>query len=192
MRKRARDQYTLFDTSVSLPNGFVYRPDFITAGEEEELIHIFQSLPLVNAPYFEYTSQRRIMSLGYEWRGKSFIPGEPLPSWLQPLARRISKWLVIPERSIVEALVTEYTPGAGVGWHKDNEACESIIGVSLAGWADMQLRPLAGHGDPDQVTRLSLEPRSAYVMQKNSRHTFQHRIMPVEVLRYSITFRTLA
>jgi alkylated DNA repair dioxygenase AlkB len=96
----------------------------------------------------------------------------------------------IPERNIVQALITEYTPGAGVGWHCDNERCENVIGISLAGWADMQLRPLPRHGDQKDVTRLSLEPRSAYLMQLDSRWKYQHRIMPVETLRYSITFRT--
>jgi alkylated DNA repair dioxygenase AlkB len=190
MRKRPADQYTLFDSGMSLPNGFVYRPEFITLAEEEMLLHIFKSLPFVNAPYHEYTAQRRIIDFGQIWERDQYVPAQPIPDFLRPCIKRIAKWLVIPEKSIVEALVTEYTSGAGVGWHKDSEPCETIVGISLAGWADMQMRYLPRYGDPKQVTRLSVEPRSAYVMQKDSRYKFQHRIMPVETLRYSITFRT--
>lgn len=188
MRRRPKDQYTLFDQPLSLPNGFVYRPDFISLAEEEQLVAWFDSLPLTNAPYFEYTAQRRILSFGWSMEYGRLVPGEPLPQMLAPLARRIAKWLVIPERSIVEALVTEYTPGAAVGWHKDNEPCEIIVGISFAGWAEMELRPIAHQ---EEVTRIPLEPRSVYVMQKESRHEWHHRIRPVEALRYSITFRTL-
>lgn len=191
MRKRPADQYTLFDTAVSLPNGFVYRPEFITASEQEMLVHEIEQLPLRNAPYMEYVAKRRILSFGWGYEHDRFVPGPPLPDFLVPLAKRIAKWAVIPEDSIVEALITEYEPGAGVGWHCDNEPCETIVGISLSGWADMQLRPLARWGDSKNATRLSLEPRSAYLMQKDSRWKHQHRIMPVETLRYSITFRTL-
>jgi alkylated DNA repair dioxygenase AlkB len=191
MRTRPKDQYTLFDLPVSLPNGFVYRPDFISLHEETILLETFAALPLYNAPYKEYVAQRRILSFGWEYEDKKFVPGEPLPGFLQPFARRIAKWAVIPEKSIVEALITEYTRGAGVGWHRDNEPCETVVGISLAGWAEMELRSLPRHGDPKEGTRLPLEPRSAYLMQKDSRWKFQHRIRPVETLRYSITFRTL-
>ncbi len=191
MRKRPADQYKLFDIPVQLPNGFVYQPEFITKREEEQMVALFEELPLENAPYHEYTAKRRILSYGwaYDAAGNT-IPGEPIPDFLKQLIQRIAKWTNIPRANIVQALITEYTPGAGVGWHCDNERCENVIGISFAGWADMQLRPLARHGDQKDITRLSLEPRSAYLMQLDSRWKYQHRIMPVETLRYSITFRT--
>lgn len=190
-RKRPKDQYKLFDLPAELPGGFLYRPDFINEGEEEFLISQFEELPLENAPYGEYTAQRRTLSFGWELADDQIIKREPLPDFLVPFARRAAKWTNTPLAKIAEALITEYTPGAGVGWHRDNEPCETVIGISLAGWADMQLRPFAWHGDIKDVTRFSLEPRSAYLMHSDSRWKFQHRIMPVETLRYSITFRTV-
>jgi alkylated DNA repair dioxygenase AlkB len=39
-------------------------------------------------------------------------------------------------------------------------------------------------------TSLTLEPRSAYLLQGPARTEWEHSIPAVEVLRYSITFRT--
>ncbi len=191
-RKRPPSQPPLFDVARSLPNGFVYRPDFLTIAEEESLLTIFKTLPFENAPYHEYTAKRRVLNFGWSFDKDGKIDKrDPIPDFLVPLTRRIAKWANIPQASIIEALTTEYPPTAGVGWHCDNERCEHVIGISLGGWADMELRPLARHGDQKDVSRLSLEPRSAYLMQKDSRWKFQHQIRPVPALRYSITFRTI-
>jgi alkylated DNA repair dioxygenase AlkB len=40
--------------------------------------------------------------------------------------------------------------------------------------------------------RLPLSPRSAYVLGGSTRAEWQHSIPPVDSLRYSISFRTLA
>ena len=37
-----------------------------------------------------------------------------------------------------------------------------------------------------------VEPRSAYLLRGPSRGEWEHSIAPMEVLRYSLTFRTLA
>jgi hypothetical protein len=41
------------------------------------------------------------------------------------------------------------------------------------------------------VERVTLEPRSAYLMTGESRTSYEHHIPPVGRLRYSVTFRTL-
>ena len=192
LRKRPADQFPLFDVPQSLPNGFVYRPDFLSVAEEEALLAIFKTLPLENAPYHEYTAKRRILNFGWSFDTNGKVnQRETIPSFLVSLTRRIAKWANLPHSSIVEALITEYPPTAGVGWHCDNERCEHVIGISFGGWSEMELRLLARHGDQKDVVRLSLEPRSAYLMQNDSRWKFQHQIRPVPALRYSITFRTI-
>lgn len=189
---RTGDQYKLFDAGISLPNGFVYRPEFLTVREEESLIEEFEGLPLVNAPFKEYTARRRIINFGWGFDADTNlpVPGPPLPGFLLPLQRRIAKWLDIPVKRVVEALVTEYQAGTPLGWHRDNEKFESIIGISLAGWCDLRLRPLNSRKKEDVLT-IPLEPRSAYLMQGESRWSWQHSIAQTKTLRYSITFRTL-
>ena len=54
----------LFGPRTPLPEGFVYRPGFLTADEEAELIGIIRGLPLEEAQYLQYTARRRIVSYG--------------------------------------------------------------------------------------------------------------------------------
>ena len=194
---RAGYQTKLFETGISLPSGFVYRPNFLTEEEENELVEWFADLPFERAFSAEgYEAKRRIVNFGgsYNFETGALIPGPPLPPFLQPLARKIAKWVDIPKARVVEALISEYEPGAAIGWHRDNEQFESIVGISLAGWTRMRLRPLAtvGKRNPKDVVSLEVGPRSAYLMQKESRWNYQHSIPKLSALRYSITFRTLS
>lgn len=195
---RAGGQTKLFDAQASLPSGFVYRPDFLTKQEEAELIGYIEDLPLEHAiGGAGYTAKRRYMNFGwsYDFKTGKLVQGPPLPHWLTPCARKIAKWLDIPKSCVVEALVQEYPVGGAIGWHRDNESFDSIIGVSLSSWCRMRLRPLRSQLRRLRMTRdvtgIDLEPRSAYLMQKDSRWLYQHSIPPTRDLRYSITFRTL-
>ncbi|HVV38987.1 MAG TPA: alpha-ketoglutarate-dependent dioxygenase AlkB [Candidatus Paceibacterota bacterium] len=186
-------QGKLFDTPLSLPNGLVYRPNFLTIGEEEVLLAYIQNLPMVHPKFEEHEAKRRLAAFGwsYDFERERLIEGPPLPTFLQPAKRKIAKWLGISPARVVEALVQEYTQGSAIGWHRDNEKFESIIGISLAGWCRMRFRPLSAIGDKNQVVAMELEPRSAYSMQRDVRWKWQHSVAPVRTLRYSITFRTL-
>lgn len=195
---RSATQGKLFDAPATLPSGFIYRPNFLTQKEEAELLSYIEDLPLENAlGRGIYQGKRRYLNLGWSYsfsKGK-IIEGPPLPHWLTPTAHKIAKWLDIPKKNIVEALVQEYPSGSGIGWHRDNEPFEYVIGISLSSWCRMRLRPLRSRLDRERattdVTAVDIESRSAYVLQGDSRWLFQHSISPVQTLRYSITFRTL-
>lgn len=182
MRGRTPGQYPLFDTGASFPNGFVYRPDFITEREEEELLAHIRALPLKNAPFKEYIAKRRV----YGWWGN-----RKLPEWLLPITAKLAQWEGVPQETFKNALVSEYSPGTGVGWHRDQPPYKKIFGLSLAGWAEFELRPNRNASTKEPMS-LTAEPRSVYVMQGESRETFQHRVKPTKTLRYSITFRTMS
>lgn len=192
MRGRSADQVPLFDYGQTLPNGFSYHPNFLSLSEEEMLLDIFAALPLKNAPFGEYIAKRRILSFGWSYNEEEgrLAPAEPLPDWLRPLATRAAALAGLPKDRVVEALVTEYRPGTGVGWHCDQESFQMVIGVSLGSWCTFDLRPLKSSELTDQYS-LSLEPRSAYLMKGESRWAYQHRVQPTKGHRYSITFRTL-
>lgn len=196
--KRSGSQYKLLETDARLANGFRYKPDFITPEEEELLVAFIEGRRLSHATggaEGQYQAKRRHMNFGwsYDFKRKVFIPGPPLPRFLQRFARRIEKWLDIPRGSVVEALVNEYTPGSALGWHRDNEAFEHIVGISLSGWIRMRLRPFLRRGvrSAKDSVAIELEPRSAYVMQGDVRWSWQHSVASARTLRYSITFRTL-
>lgn len=196
---RHGEQLKLLDTGIELPNGFIYRPNFITPAEEDVLLAMFESLPLVHPIYEgQYEAKRRIMSFGwgYDFKNKKLIPGPPLPKFLQGAQRKIAKWLDIPARCVAHALVTEYQPNTAIGWHVDTEEFEHVIGLSLSGWCTMKLRPAPRFKRKEKrkasdTTQIDLERRSAYIMQGSARWDFQHSIAPTKTLRYSITFRTL-
>jgi alkylated DNA repair dioxygenase AlkB len=118
-------------------------------------------------------------------------PSRPLPAFLLPLRRRVAAWRGVPAADYVHALVTEYPPGAPIGWHSDAPHFEEVVGISLAGSARMRFRPYADPANRKAAIALDLAPRSAYVMQGDIRRHWQHHIPPLAHRRYSITFRTL-
>lgn len=175
---RHGEQAKLFDLPDQLPTGLVYRPDFLTLDEEEVLLAYIENLQMPLLHYKGHTSRRRGMN----------FEGE-MPAFLQPLQRRIAKWLDVPHKRINEAFAQEYPPGYGIGWHRDRET-PLVVGVSLKGWARMRFRPLDKIGDARAVVSFEVEPRSAYMMQREIATRWQHSVAPVEAPRYSITFRT--
>jgi len=185
-------QNKLFDTAKHLPNGFIYRPEFITESEERKLLDTILKLPLEHARFKEYTSKRLLIGFGwgYDYEKKVLVPGDPLPKFLELTARKIAKWLDIPRARVVEALINEYPPGTQIGWHRDSESFEHIVGISLNGWCRLRLRPIKGMKTV-KPTVVDLEARSAYLMQGASRWDWQHSIAPTKTHRFSITFRTL-
>jgi alkylated DNA repair dioxygenase AlkB len=176
---RHGEQAKLFDLPDQMPNGLVYRPDFLTPNEEEVLLAYIENLSMPLLRFREHESKRR--GAGFEY---------DLPVFLQPLQYRIAKWLDVPKHAVNEAFVQEYPPGYGIGWHRDRET-PLVVGVSLKGWARMRFRPLERIGDLKAVVSFEVEPRSAYVMRGKIATHWQHSVAPVTALRYSITFRTL-
>ncbi|MDB5195606.1 MAG: 2OG-Fe(II) oxygenase [Parcubacteria group bacterium] len=180
MRGRTPNQYPLFDVSEAWPNGFVYQPDLITPEEEAVLLAYIHELPLKNAPFREYTAKRRV----HGWWGN-----RTLPQWLLPITAKLAAWQGVPQNTFKNALISEYSPGTGVGWHRDAPPYEKIYGLSLAGWAQFELRPNRNATVQKGFSR-TVEPRSVYIMQGESRARFQHRVVQTKTMRYSITFRT--
>ena len=89
---------------------------------------------------------------------------------------------------MVEAIVTEYSAGAPIGWHRDAPQFGDVIGISVGGSCRMRFKPYKKEG---RIVSQILEPRSLYVIRGVARWQYQHSIPAVESLRYSITFRTL-
>jgi alkylated DNA repair dioxygenase AlkB len=175
------------------PEGFVYRAGFIDADEEAALLDVIARLPLSPARYKSYTARRQTVSFGGEYDHDQNLlrPGAPLPDELLPLRERAASWLGVAPAALEHALVSQYPPQTPLGWHRDVPDFESIVGVSLGGFARMRFRPWPPV-DPKKADVLSLElpPRSAYLMRGPARWDWQHSIAPTEMLRYSITFRT--
>jgi alkylated DNA repair dioxygenase AlkB len=175
----------------AMPPGFSYQPELIDAGEERDLVRRFQDLDFQPYEHKGYLGARRVAAFG--WRrgadGQMVETGEPIPDFLAPLLDKIAQFTGLAAPAFRHALVTEYAPGAGIGWHRDRPPAVAIAGVSLVSPCAFRLRRRAGQGW-DRAT-IRAEPRSAYLMAGPARSDWQHSIPPVEALRYSVTFRTV-
>jgi len=180
---------TLFPID-NLPEGLLYHPDFLSGGEEADLVRVFRELPFQAFDFHGYTARRRVLEFGleYDFTTRKATPTQNLPAFLSPVRERAAQFAGISAAALVEGMVTEYSPGAPIGWHRDAPQFGTIIGISLAGTARMRFKPYKAEGKP---VALTLERRSIYLMRGPARWKFQHSIPAVKELRYSITFRTL-
>jgi alkylated DNA repair dioxygenase AlkB len=175
----------------SMPQGFAYRPELIDAHEERDLVGAFQHLDFQPYEHLGYLGNRRVAAFGWrrDDRGHMAETGEPIPDFLQPLLSKVAGFTGLATDSFRHALVTEYAPGAEIGWHRDRPPALAIAGVSLLSDCAFRLRRKVG----ERWARATLQaaPRSAYLMSGPARSDWQHSIPPVEALRYSVTFRTV-
>lgn len=188
-------QLSLFELPAApravLPDGFAYRPDLIGEDEERDLVARFQDLDFKPYEHLGYLGNRRVA--GFGWRqddnGRMVETGEAIPDFLRPLLDKVATFTGLARETFRHALVTEYAPGAGIGWHRDRPPTLAIAGVSLLSPCTFRLRRKAG----DKWDRASIiaAPRSAYLMSGHARSDWQHSIPPVEAARYSVTFRTV-
>jgi alkylated DNA repair dioxygenase AlkB len=188
-------QPSLFDLPLAprrpMPEGFRYQADLVTPEEERSLVASFQDLPFKPYEHLGYFGNRRIA--GFGWRqdveGRMVETGEPIPEMLLPLLDKVAAFTGLARETFRHALVTEYSPGAGIGWHRDRPPAVAIAGVSLVSPCTFRLRRKTG----DKWDRASIlaAPRSAYLMSGPARSDWEHSIPEVEALRYSVTFRTV-
>jgi alkylated DNA repair dioxygenase AlkB len=174
------------------PAGFLYRPDFITKEEERELLEHLTRLPFSEIRMHGIIAKRRTVHFGWVYGYESWriAPGPPIPAFLQPVRERAAALVDTDPADFAEALVTHYPAGAGIGWHRDAPMFGPVVvGISLVGACRFHFR--CGTSAARGSFSITLEPRSAYVLQGPARSAWQHRIPSTKGLRYSITFRTL-
>jgi alkylated DNA repair dioxygenase AlkB len=148
-------------------------------------------LPFKAFEFQGYLGNRRTVSFGlhYEFNGSGLQETEPMPRWLLPLRNRAAAWAGLASEALEHVLLTEYAPGAGIGWHRDRPVFEDVVGLSLLAPARLRFRREAG--EKWERKALLAEPRSAYLLRGPAREEWQHSIAAMEALRYSITFRSL-
>lgn len=186
--------------ALEMPEGFAYDATFLGVDDEAVLLEQIQALAFSRVEMRGGVARRRTAHFGwkYGYYARRTAPGEPLPPFLLPYRERAARWAGRDADAFVEALVTEYPPGAPIGWHRDAPMFGEIIGISLGAPCRMKLRPyvspqdVARAGPPRRATHeIELAPRSVYLLTRAVRRHFEHSIPPVSGLRYSITFRTL-
>jgi alkylated DNA repair dioxygenase AlkB len=179
----------------ALPPGMVYETEFLTRAEESSLVALIEQLPLAEMRYKNYTARRRVASFGgkYDFSANQLEAAAPLPAELEPLRRKVAAWLDVEPAAFTQVLVAEYRPGTPLGWHRDVPDFEDVVGVSLLDEAVMRFRPYPPR-EPKRadVVKLTVAPRSIYLLRGPARWGWQHSVAPTRALRYSITLRTAA
>ena len=188
----AQNQPDLFVRADSIPEGFRYSPDIIKRVDEQALVKRFAELPFKEFEFQGFLGKRRVVSFGwrYDFNGGGFQKIDPIPDYLLSLRERAAHFAGLEPTQIEHALLTEYRPGALIGWHKDRAVFDDVIGISLLSPCLFRFRRKAGA--KWERRSLTVEPRSIYLLRGPSRTEWEHSIPDVDALRYSVTFRTLA
>jgi alkylated DNA repair dioxygenase AlkB len=184
-------QLELLKTEALVPDGFAYRDELVTPRDESALLAALRKLPFEPFEFHGYLGKRRIVSFGwrYDFARAQLTPAPPIPPFLLELRDAAADFGAIAAERLAQVLVTEYEPGAGIGWHRDKANFGEVIGVSLH--AACRLRFRRGRDGGWQRFAQALAPRSAYLLRGSARTDWEHSIPPVAEPRYSVTFRTL-
>jgi alkylated DNA repair dioxygenase AlkB len=150
-----------------------------------------ERLPFREFEFRGFLGKRRTVSFGwrYDFNVRELQPTGIIQTSLLALRQKVAEFAGRPADGLQHALVTEYSPGAGIGWHKDRPEFADVIGVSLG--APCLLRFRRKQGMRWERASIKLQPRSAYLLRGSARWDWQHSIPAVDTLRYSITFRSL-
>ena len=177
--------------SPGLPEGFLYREELLSPEEEALLVQMFARLPFREFEFQGFLGKRRIVSFGrrYDFKGGGLQKTEAIPAFLLPVREQAAAFAGLSPESLAHALLTEYRPGAAIGWHKDRPVFGDVVGVSLLSATTFRMRCKTPRGW--RRASLKLQPRSAYLLRGPARMQWEHSIPAADHLRYSITFRNL-
>jgi alkylated DNA repair dioxygenase AlkB len=180
----------LFD--APLIAGLRYEENVIGEAEERLLIDHIVAADLSPFRFHGWLGNRKTQTFGwrYDFEDTSFAPAEPIPEWLAPVRRKAAEFADLKSEDFVHVLLARYDPGAGIGWHRDRDVFEKVVGISLGTPATLRFRQRTGSGF--RRANLEVMPRSAYLLEREARHDWEHSIAPGQSLRFSITFRTLS
>jgi hypothetical protein len=153
----------------SMPAGFRYAGDLIDAAEEARLVAAFAALPFKEFEFHGFLGKRRVVSFGhrYDFNGGGLKQAEPMPAFLLPLRALAAAFAGLAPDRLAHALITEYSPGTSIGWHRDRPNYDDVIGVSLLSPCTFRMR--RRRGAAWERASLRLDPRSIYLMRGPAR-----------------------
>lgn len=190
MAKAAR-QPDLFAAAPAMPAGFVYHEGVLSPDEERRFADRFAELPFAPFEFHGFLGKRRVVSYGrrYDYGARRLQSAEPIPDWLTALREHAADIAGLPMDRLRQVLITEYSPGAAIGWHRDKPQFDDVVALSFLSACQLRLRRV--QADAWERRSLTVMPRSAYLLRGEVRSQWEHSIPPVTALRYSVTFRSL-
>src|ERR1700744_4610369 len=172
-------QLALFDDQKMGPKGLRYAPGFVSTACEQELIAGIAALPLEPFQFGAFEGNRRVKSFGfrYDYTLQKLQPSEPIPDWLEAIARKVESFGEVPTGSVRQVLCTDYDVGVGIGWHRDRPHYDKVFGISLGSACRFRFRRRKSATSERVTTKreswerftLNAEPRSIYLMDGEAR-----------------------
>ena len=181
----------LNDGKLAAPAGLRYQPALISSSDESALVERVRELPFREFEFHGYLGKRRIVSFGwkYDYSSQRIQKAEEIPDYLLSLRSLAGLFANLEPEAFQQVLVTEYADGAGIGWHRDKAVFGQVVGISLLAPCTLRFRRKVD--ERWERANLRVEPRSAYHLSGPARTEWEHSISRVDVLRYSITFRSM-
>src|SRR5579885_2217194 len=170
------------------PSGFLYVEGFLTDEEQQSLLHHLATLTFTHDIFRGKPMKRSELCQGFRYRavGRRLEPADPFDEHCLLLTHKALPYC--PDGTpFDQCIIQQYPEGAGIGWHTDAPVFgDVILGVSLGAEGRLQFRK-----DRNSSVCFEVAPASGslYVMSGPARWGFQHRVVPVRALRYSLTFR---
>jgi alkylated DNA repair dioxygenase AlkB len=190
-RQRVYDggQLDFFRQEAAGPAGLCYAADFLTPELERDLAARFAALPFQPFEFHGYLGKRRTVSFGwrYDYARRVAEPAAEIPDFLLPVRDMAARFAGLPAEEFGQVLVTEYSPGAGIGWHRDKGVYGEVLGISLLSACVLRFRRVVAGGW--ERWNITPAPRSIYLLQGHARNVWQHSIPGVVATRYSVTIR---
>lgn len=189
---------------AALPQGLLYRPEFLSLEEEEHL------LSQIDMGSWLEDIARRVQHYGfkYDYSNRRIDKNNtlgPLPSWLADLEERIRsstpalETAFDVEQRFDQAIVNEYLPGQGIAAHADRNCFGPLIAtISLGSDVNMDFV----HSRSQTAYTQRLQRRSLLALSGDARGLWRHGIAKRKTdqwedstirrgRRVSITFRTV-
>ena len=184
-------QRDLFGETPVIPGLFVVQ-DAIDTRMEAELAARIDAARLEPFKFGQWTGKRLTAHYGsgYDYQRGRTTAAPPLPDWLRDLREKLAALAGMEPTALQQALLIRYDPGAGIGWHRDRPQYGEVLGLSLGAPATMRFRRRMEGGF--ERRKIPLAPRALYRLSGEARQGWEHSIAPMEEIRRSITFRTLA
>jgi alkylated DNA repair dioxygenase AlkB len=183
-------QGELFAAAPTVP-GLRLVEEAVSEAEERALEAHIDAAPLAPFQFGQWEGKRLTTHYGsgYDFSPQRLAEAPPLPDWLIELRDKLVPKVALDSGAFRAALLIRYDPGAGIGWHRDRPQYEEVLGLSLSAPCVLRLRRRTESGFDRRS--VDLPQRSLYLLSGEVRRKWEHSIVPLDVTRRSITFRSL-
>jgi len=113
-------QTSLFARDHLLPEGFDHKDEVLSPDRECVLVGQFAQLPFKDFEFQGFLARRRVVSFGwrYDFSRRELRKADEIPDFLLHLRVTATEFVGLDASRFQQVLVTEYSRGAGIGWHK--------------------------------------------------------------------------